>query len=649
MQNEAFVKNLIDTLNKATEAYDAGNPIMSDKEWDDLYFQLEQIESNMNYAFPNSPTQTIHYKSLTKLSKINHNHPMLSLDKTKRLEIVNSFLGNKQYVIMMKMDGLTCSLRYLNGELVSAETRGNGYEGEDVLHNAMIIPSIPKHIDYKEELIIDGEIICTYKDFEQFKNEFTHPRNFASGSIRLLDNSECSKRHLSFVSWDVIKGLEDTNLLSEKLQILNKFGFLIVPHIVMTGEIHNEDIIDEFKTKAQSLYYPIDGLVFKFNDIAYGKSLGQTEHHFKNAIAFKFYDETYSTSLIDIIYDVSRNGILTPVAVFDPVEIDGTIIEKASLHNLTIIKKLLNIPYKGQCLEIYKANQIIPQIASAGIPESRADIEGITIDIPKVCPICGHPTEITCEIETEVLNCTNSNCEGKLINKLVHFCSKKGMDIKGLSKATLDKLLEWNWVGNYKDIFELKQHRLEWITKPGFGPKSVDNILNSIENSRTCELSQFIAALGIPLIGASAAKDLSKEFKTWHELICAIESNYKFYTLPNFGNEMHQSIKMFDYEEAKEIADKYIIFNSIIEEKSSHSLEGNVFVITGTVKRFKNRDEIKNKIEALGGKVTGSVSKNTTYLINNDVNSTSSKNKTAKLLNIPIISEEEFIQIFGII
>lgn len=645
--------NLVNYLNECTKAYDEGKPLITDKEWDDLYFQLEQLEKEAGLILSNSPTQSISFEVVNELQKVEHDHKMLSLEKTKSADEVLTFCKGKQILAMCKMDGLTCSLTYENGELVSAETRGNGLVGENILHNAKIIPSIPKTIPYKEKLTIDGEIICTYKDFKKFEDVYKNPRNFASGSIRLLSAKECATRSLTFVAWDVMTPLQEYNLLSDKLIYLKSIGFTTVPFIrtIFKNSQEVEDFISDIKWAAEENSYPIDGAVFKFNDCEYGLSLGETSHHFKNAIAFKFYDEIYQTHLLDIEWTMGRTGVLTPVAIFEPIDIDGSTVERASLHNITVMEELFHgTPFKNQLIEVYKANMIIPQIYSADNARGMSFYcELPFIDIPKECPVCGGATEVVCDLGTKVLKCTNASCEGKLINKLDHFCGKKGLDMKGISKATLEKLIDWGWVNSITDIFELHQHKTEWIQKPGFGVKSVEKILSSIDASRNCDLDQFICALGIPLIGNTASKALSQAFCKWNEFIYAVDEYYDFSTLPNFGIEMNNSIINFNYNEARFIVDNYIHFNEYEEVESGSDLAGKTFVITGKLTQFKNRDEIKAKIESLGGKVTGSVSKNTDYLINNDVESTSSKNKTAKSLGIPILSENDFIETFGIV
>ncbi len=645
------METLIEKLNYATLEYDTGNPIMSDEEWDNMYFELISLELESGIYLPNSPTQRIHYAVVNQLEKIEHNHKMLSLEKTKEIDAINSFVGKQLYLAMCKMDGLTCSVRYVDGKLVSAETRGNGLIGENILHNAMVIPSIPKRIKYKKELVLDGEIICTYLDFEKFNEEYKNPRNFAAGSIRLLDARECQKRNLKFVVWDVIKGFEhvDNCDLNYLLGLVDHLGFITVPRIVGRTEV-TEDLIETIKNLAKEYSYPIDGAVFKFNDIAYGKSLGETSHHFKNAMAFKFYDEMYPTVLQNIEWTMGRTGVLTPIAVFQPIDVDGSTVERASMHNISVMRELLgDNAHVGQRVEVFKANMIIPQIGTADKESHGEEV----FEIPTTCPICGSPTVQRTDIDSTVLFCTNDMCEGKLINKLDHFCGKSGLDIKGLSTATLEKLMDWGWVSSIVDIYNLRDHGKEWMSKPGFGLKSVSNVLNAIEASKNCTLQAFICALGIPLIGSSASKDLCKHFSTWGEFRDAVSSNFKFYTLNGFGYEMDRAICNFDYTIADILAKEYLNIQEVARsEKSttgsngSKSLDGVTVVITGKLTQFKNRSALQDEIESRGGKVAGSVSKNTKYLINNDNTSSSAKNLSAQKLGIPVLTELEFMEQF---
>lgn len=636
MDKKRQMQLLIAKLNKATEAYDKGLPYITDKEWDDLYFQLKELEKQEGYILKGSPTVAIKYKIVNSLKKVKHNHPMLSLDKTKNWDEFIKYFGNKDVIGTIKLDGLTCSLCYKDGELVSAETRGNGEIGEDILHNARIIKSIPNRIDYKDTLIIDGEIICTYNNFEKFKNEYKNPRNFAAGSIRLLDSKECEKRNLTFVAWNVVKGFEEEDSFLKCLVKLDDLGFFTTPYT----SSFDWDAKDFLQNQAEKLGFPIDGLVGRFDSRSYGESLGATSHHANAAYAFKFYDETYETKLLDITYDVSRNGEMVPVAVFEPIEIDGSTVERASLHNLSVMEELSKkTEFVGDILHIYKANAIIPQVEEW---EHEEIPTGKIIELPKVCPICGQPTEIkVSDTGIKSLYCVNELCERRTINYLDHFCGKTGLDIKGLSKATLEKLIDWGFVNGIQDIYNLKTFESEWEKKPGFGPKSVSNILSAIEGSKNCELANFICALGIPEIGSTASKLLASIFKTWDGFIRAVEdSKYHFYHIDTIGPEMDYAIKHFNYTTAKELA----LLMNFKEVKVIDKKQDITVVITGKLKKFKNRDELKAKIEEIGGKVSGSVSSKTTCLINNDNTSETSKNVSAKKLNVPILTEEEFIE-----
>ena len=651
MDEKFKILQLIKQLNNATKAYDEGHPVMSDKEWDELYFQLKQFEENTGIIYPDSPTQNIYFEKISALKKVKHNHPMLSLDKTKNAADIEDFVLGNKWMAMFKMDGLTCSLIYINGKLERAETRGNGDIGEDITHNAHVINNIPQFINTSEkQLVIDGEIICPLNVFHQFKDEYKNPRNFAAGSIRLLDAKECANRNLSFVAWDLIQGYNNINIFTQRLSQLDLLGFTTVPRVSNIDTIENAiEILDNME---EHKFYPIDGYVFRFEDQKYYNSLGATAHHFNGAKAYKFYDETYSTRLKYIDWTMGRTGILTPVAVFDPIDIDGSTVERASLHNVSVMRETLgNCAYFGEPLEIYKANQIIPQIAEAG-PKYNYDYVianggAPAHDVIERCPICGGEVDyITSPDGVINAHCSNPHCEGKLINRLEHFCGKKGLDIKGISKATFEKLIDWGWLRNIEEVFSLSNFRNEWIKKPGFGIKSVDKMLQSIEDSKHTTLDAFISAIGIPLIGRAVAKNLINYFETYEDFRNAIIDNtYNFSILNNFGEEMNNSIKNFDYTEADRIS-KLLIFESSIENnnKINNNLTGKTIVITGKLTNFKNRAELKTAIEMRGGHVSDSISGNTDILINNDINSTSAKNKAAKTRGIPIITEADFIK-----
>ena len=636
------IKELVEKLNYYTKLYDEGRPEISDKEWDDMYFELQKIERESGIYLEDSPTQRVNFQVINKLNKIKHNHPMLSLDKTKDINEIQKFIYYNDYIAMAKMDGLTCSLKYVNGKLVSAETRGNGFIGEDILHNALQVKNIPKRIDFKDELIVDGEIICTYENFKEFESEYKNPRNFASGSIRLLDSKESSMRRLSFIAWDCISGLEEVEKLSTKLLKLNILGFTVVPF--MAGEYSIDDTISTIQSIAQEAGYPIDGIVYKYDIISEYEAAGKTDHHFKGGLAYKFYDEEYETILRDVEWTMGRTGVLTPVALLEPINIDGSEVSRASLHNISIMDEL-GIRYQDTKVMVYKANMIIPQISKA-LPYE-GEIASL-INIPAVCPICGEPTIIKGENGVRVLYCSNPSCEGKLINRLDHFFGKNGLDAKGLSKATFEKLIDWGWIENIKDVFKLKEYKKEWEKMQGFGEKSVEKILQAIEDCKSCSLDAVISAAGIPLIGKTVGKDLSKRFRSYSEFREAVESGFDFTSFGGYGWEMHKAISDFDYSELDYIVDNYLQIKENIKEDNELKLKDLIFCVTGKVHIWKNRDSLSAFIESLGGKVTGSVSKNTNYLINNDINSTSAKNKKAQELDIPILSEEDFKKIFDI-
>ena len=634
-------ENLIDELNRATEAYDKGKPYMSDQEWDARYYHLVAIEEMQGWASPNSPTQQIHYNVVNELAKVQHNHPMLSLDKTKSLDELSEFCGNRSAFLSLKLDGLTCSLYYANGKLQRAETRGNGTVGEDITHNAFVIPSIPKRIPYKEELVVDGEIICLLHNFVPFAEEYANSRNFAAGSIRLLDSKECAKRNLTFVAWEMVKGYDDVKSATERLKKLSNNYFHIVPHQFVLKKDLTQNLIDTMKTIADINGYPIDGMVLKYDDVEYGQSLGMTAHHRRDGLAFKFFDEAMETMLLDIEWGMGRTGQLTPVAILEPIEIDGSTVSRASLHNINILRATLNgSGWKGQKVGVAKRNMIIPQIEWAEEDDDRTKAYFM---IPHNCPVCGGETKV----RDDFLWCTNPSCSGKFINQLDHFCGKKGLDIKGLSKATLEKLIDWGWVSCFADLFKLQEHMEEWAQKPGFGVKSVVKLLDSIDEAQYNSTHEsFISAIGIPLIGRTMVKELMKNgIPTYETLYNLVQQGQDFSQFNGFGYEKSESLLRFDYTEANKAYALMTLVTPEPEEKKENTLEGKSIVITGTLKTFKNRAELQRVIEAAGGKVVGAVSKNTSYLINNDIESTSAKNQTAKRLGVPIITEENFLKL----
>lgn len=632
------IKELTELLNKASDLYyNTGDTIMEDREYDSLLEEIRYLEQETGFVMMASPTHKVGYEVKSELQKVAHNHPMLSLAKTKDWNEFIRYFGNKDVIGMLKMDGLTCSLRYVNGELVSAETRGNGEIGEDILHNIKTVKTVPQKIPYKDELIVDGEIICTYEDFEPFSTEYKNPRNFASGSIRLLDSNECAKRPLTFVAWNVIKGFDNENSFLRKLVLIDELGFTVVPWTSSFDWDAKEFLVN----KAKKLGYPIDGLVGRFDDIKYGEGLGATSHHSNAAYAFKFGDETYETVLRDVEWNTTRTGIIAPVAVFDEVDLDGALTTRATLHNLSIIEQLeLGI---GDTITVYRSNMVIPKIDD-NLTRSN------TLKIPTVCPCCGHPTEVKYTDNSKVLMCTNPDCPAKKLARFTHFVSRKCMNIDGLSERTLELLISNNLIKNFRDIYHLKEHVGKLCTLDGMGKKSVENLLNSIEKSRDVKLENFIAALGIPNIGLSAAKAISKKFNGSHyDFILALSNdNYDFSQIDDFGEITNKSLHDWWHSKDPMVELLPMEVNFIVEDTGSNAnLDGKSFCITGSLTHYANRDALVKAIDDNGGKYVSSVSKKTDYLINNDKTSTSGKNKKAMDLNIPIISEEDFINMIG--
>lgn len=627
------IKELIGLLNKAADAYyNTGNTIMEDREYDSLLKELYSLEQETGFVMMASPTHKVGYEVKSELQKVTHNHPMLSLAKTKDWNEFIRYFGNKDVIGMEKMDGLTCSLRYINGELVSAETRGNGKIGEDIFHNIKTVKTVPQKIPYKDELIVDGEIICTYQDFEPFSTVYKNPRNFASGSIRLLDSNECAKRPLTFVAWNIIKGFDNENSFLRKLVLIDELGFTVVPWTSSFDWDAKEFLVN----KAKKLGYPIDGLVGRFDDIKYGENLGATEHHSNSALAYKFKDDVYETTLRNVEWDTTRTGIIAPVAVFDEIDLDGALTTRATLHNLSIIEQLeLGI---GDTITVYRSNMVIPKIDD-NLTRSN------TLKIPTTCPCCGQSAEIKYTANSKVLMCTNPDCAAKKLAQFTHFVSRKCMNIDGLSERTLETLISHGFIHNYKDIYHLSDHRSELIRLDGYGAKSIDNLLESIEKSRNVKLENFITALGIPNIGLSAAKAISKKFNGDHyEFIQALSSDYDFSQIDDFGEITNKSLH--DWWKSKDPMAELlpIEMNFIVEEKSAdNSLSGLKFCITGTFSQ--SRDELKAILESKGAKFISSVSKNLDVLFIGD--KAGSKLAKAQQLGIKIADENELMKILG--
>ena len=655
------IKNLINTLNEHRDNYyNNQNPTISDYEYDKLFDELAALEKETGVYYSNSPTQSVGYEVKSELKKVKHSHLMQSLDKTKSTEDLRRFAGSNDCILSLKMDGLTVLLTYDNGELIQAETRGNGEFGEEITHNARVFENIPLKIDYKGRFEVEGEAIITYNDFEQINSliknpddRYKNPRNLASGSVRQLDSKIASERHVKFIAWKVPR---EDGLMSDNFDYIAKLGFEVVPHIVIKRwETHFDEYINSLKDTSECKGFPIDGLVMSYNDIEYGKSLGATGHHPRHSIAFKFYDEEVESKLIDIEWTMGKTGTLCPTAVFEPVEIDGTTVERASLHNISIMKELSNNAdwYQGMGVFVYKANQIIPQISSV-VYDDTAAYNAKLCYIPDKCPICGHTTEIIKYNDTEVLYCTNSNCKGKLLGKLNAFVSKQGMDISGLSEATLELLINRGYISSFKDIYHLSKYKANLSALPKMGSKSVSKLLKNIEDSRKTTLNKLLASLSIPLIGVSTSKDIANYCHGSVDEFTFIMENtsLEFAAVDGIGVAATTSLDDWWNENRDMFYELLEELEIEVPEEKKENANGNIlenmnFVVTGSVYHFKNRSELQSKIESLGGKVVGSVSAKTTVLLNNDVESNSSKNVKAKQLNIPIWNEDKFLEYIG--
>lgn len=639
------IKELISTLNKASDAYyNSGDPIMTDYEWDNLYDELAKLEEETGVIYLNSPTQQVGYEVKTKLEKVTHSHPMLSLGKTKSVNDLVKFSNGRDCIISLKMDGLTVLNTYEDGKLTQSETRGNGEVGELITHNAKVFDNLPVSIDMDKKFEIEGEAIITKEDFYNINlklkdgEKYKNPRNLASGSVRQLDSKIAKARHVKFIAWKIPHGF---TRFTDGFKFAEELGFDVVPYSKYNSKTDDINVIVEYlKDLADVRGYPIDGLVITYDNVEYGKSLGNTGHHPRHSLAFKFYDEEEVTILKDIEWGMGKTGQLTPVAIFDDVEIDGTTVNRASLHNVSILKELqLGI---GDEITVYKANQIIPQLRE-NLTKSN------TATIPSTCPICGKPTKIVKDNNSEVLMCTNDNCAGKLLGKLCHAVSKNALNIEWLSEATIQKFIDLGWLKSIRDIYYLHLHKMDMYKLEGFGRKSVDKLLSSIEDSRNSDLVRYIYAQSIPLIGHTASKAISKmcdgDLNTFIEYMS--KGAKAFGKIDGVGSEMVKSLSKWWNINYLEFVDTSTVFTFKKKETvnvSGLDLTGKVFVITGSLTQFRNRDEMKERIESLGGKVSGSVSAKTIALINNDIESTSSKNKKAKSLGIPILTENMFIE-----
>ena len=639
----ARMKELIPELQEASKTYYQDNiEIISNLEYDRLYEELESLEALTGVQLTDSPTLQVGFEAVEGLNKVTHEIPLLSLDKTKDVDALSAFLEGHIGLLSWKLDGLTVVLDYQNGKLARAVTRGNGTIGEDVTHNARKFKNIPLHIPYTDRLLIRGEAIITYKDFEKINNTITNPdekyknpRNLCSGTVRQLDNSIVSDRYVQFYAFAILtEGGPVTKC--NRLSLLANLGFDTVEHL-LTGSNSIADDVEAFKQKLPQMDIPSDGLVLTFDDVEYSKSLGATSKFPKDSIAFKWQDELVETTLRYIEWNTSRTGLINPIAVFDPVEIEGTTVNKAGLHNVSIIRQLKL--GEGDTITVYKANMIIPQVA-----ENLTCSD--TIVLPANCPVCKSPSEIFKQKEGEALFCPNPVCHARQLGALVHFCSRDAMNIEGLSEQTLEKWINHGFIKDYTDIFTLERFKDEIIKMEGFGEKSFSNLMDSIERAKDVNLANFIFALGIKNVGLNNAKLLCANFNDME----AIMAGTDFEEIKGFGKIIGDSLRAYfaDTNNVERIRKATNILRVKLPEPNENNednkaLKGLTFVITGSVEKFLNRKALQEFIEGHGGKCTGSVSASTSYLINNDATSASAKNKKAKSLGIPILTEEDFI------
>ena len=647
MDKSERIKDLVELLNKANKAYyQEANEIMTNFEYDKLYDELVGLEKETGMVLSNSPTVNVGYQVVSQLPKEQHNSPMLSLDKTKEVGALADFAGDRKCLLSWKMDGLTVVLTYENGELVKAVTRGNGLVGAVITNNAKTFKNIPISIPYKGRLTLRGEAIIKYSDFEQINREiedadskYKNPRNLCSGSVRQLNSQVTAERNVNFVAFALINAddVDFDNSIEQQYKWMESQGFQVVEYRVVTRN-SMEDAVKYFAGKIQTYDYPSDGLVLMFDDIEYGLSLGTTAKFPRNGIAFKWEDEQAETTLKYIEWSPSRTGLINPVAVFEPVELEGTTVSRASVHNISIMEELeLG---SGDRIKVYKANMIIPQI-SENLTKSGID------DLPKECPVCGHATEVKAENGIKTLYCSNSQCPAKHVKLFTLFVSRNGMNIDGLSEETLEKFIDAGYIKEFADIFHLDRYYEEIVATPGFGQKSYDNLMDSVEKARNVELSALIYSLGIPNIGSANAKLICKAFNNNIEKIrnASVE---ELIEIDGIGEIMAEKFCQYfaDEDNIKKLDNllKEVNIAEPEENTTPQNMDGLTFVITGSVEHFANRNELKSYIEKHGGKVTGSVSAKTNYLINNDAMSASSKNKKAKQLGVEIVTEEVFLE-----
>lgn len=646
------IKDLVNRLNKASyEYYNTGHPIMDDAEFDYLLDELQRLEAESGIVLKDSPTINAGSKVAKEQKKITHEHQMLSLDKIHSVDEIQKFLNKEWGIASIKLDGLTVSATYIKGKLTRLETRGNGDVGTDIMIHKNSIEGIPQKIKHRGKYVVDGECIVTYDRFYDINatlgedEKFSNPRNMASGSLNLLDSNVSAKRGLTFLVWNVIEDTElFRNSMKENFDNASSLGFFVVPHTCLYhyDDATLNDALAQMKAQAGFYGYPMDGVVFSYMDIQYGKSLGKTGHHFNHSVAYKFEDELYETKLTDIEWSTSKSGLVNPVAVFDAVDLDGAMTTRATLHNISYIENLqLGI---GDTIRIFRANMVIPKV-HGNLTKSN------TWQLPTKCPSCGGDVEIHNENGSKTLHCTNPDCPSKLLGKLVHFCSKNAANVEGMSEATLQLLIDRKWVTCFKDLYNLKENQIKlWkYHTVGFGEKSVQKLLNAIEKSRNISLSNFIYSLSIPLIGRSASKDIANFFDNDYEKFRKYGITTHYAQIDGFGEIMNDSLHQWLRENhlMMELLASEFTFEKVEDKSSGVDFSGKVFVITGSLVHYKNRDELVEVIEKSGGKVSGSVSAKTSYLLNNDINSTSSKNRKAKELGVPIITEDDFIKMIG--
>ena len=641
------MKELVSLLNKASRAYyQEAQEIMSNYEYDRLYDELKELEDELGITLSNSPTVNVGYEVVSELPKERHESPMLSLDKTKEVEELKNFVGDQKVLMSWKMDGLTVVLTYRDGKLYKAVTRGNGEVGEVITNNAKVFKNVPVQIAYQGELILRGEAVIGYKDFEKINQEiedvdarYKNPRNLCSGSVRQLNNQITAKRNVMFYAFTLVQadGVDFQNSRACQMEWLKSQGFTTVEYYMVTRDTV-EDEVAKFSSKISENDFPSDGLVLTYDDIAYGRSLGRTAKFPRDSFAFKWQDEIRETVLREIEWSPSRTGLINPVAIFDPVELEGTTVSRASVHNISIMEELeLGI---GDRIEVYKANMIIPQIAEN---LTRSGVK----DIPCKCPVCQGETKIRQVGNAKALYCMNPECQAKHVKSFALFVSRDALNIEGLSEATLEKFISRGYIHTFADIFHLDQYKEKIQKMEGFGEKSYKKLTESIEKARTTTLPRVIYSLGIAGIGLANAKVICRELKYDVESLLKV-SEEELNEIQGVGEVLAKAFVGY-FADAKHVENFRRLLNELtIPEETvtkQQIFEGVNFVITGSVKSFANRGEVKELIESLGGKVTGSVTSKTNYLINNDVTSTSSKNKKANELGIPIISEETFLEL----